>query len=184
MRTELFKVINWQVKLVVKKTNNSTNNLPYYIYLILSYSTELIEKTATKVSSLYIREEIPCIPYLSHKDKTRKHGEYFPGHHSQARSITAKNFGAPLTHGNKRQESNKNTARTAWLKEQINPATIEYNIKKISVDQAIQIAWKWPQVLPDHFENPSENIGVIQKSKGPSRTERSFRETVQIVHGQ
>ena len=38
------------------------------------------------------------------------------------------------------------------------------------------------QVSPEHFGPPFENVGDIEKLKGPPRTERTPQDTVHIGH--
>ena len=59
----------------------------------------------------------------------------------------------------------------------------EGDLHKIGTDYLTRSHGKRPEVSPDHFETPYENVGDIKQSKGSSRTDRNPRDNVQIGHG-
>ena len=94
--------------------------------------------------------------FLSQNNKTKRQGEELPGHLLQLQSSPSKNFGAPLTQGNRKQKPHNTTARTFWLKYLEDPATRDDNSERIETEHQGQIAQKAQISLPTSSEPTPE----------------------------
>ena len=91
-------------------------------------------------------------------NETRRQREDFLVNCLQARSSPSKNFGAPLTQGNKKQKSHETTSRTARLKYLEDPEKRDKNSERIETEPQGKLMQKSQSIFPKTLEPPPENV--------------------------
>ena len=174
MRTALCKVTTWLSKLLIKKTKNTTNNLFYYLYFVLSSSQNMRKDGYTKNSVGEIGSTLTK-PSLSQYENNIRKESYFQGNHSRDRSSPSNSFGAPrrlvtlgrLIAQKKRCQTSSRAVEDPTTRSERRSPRISYletivdTPKYVGWEKSSQLAQKQLRKFSDHFGASSENVGDI-----------------------